>query len=438
MGHVSWDIGLSSTRTAWRRAASAIVAGLCVLATATACVIPPPKPPPGTGPVGPPGTGPVGPPGTGPVGPPGTGPVGPPGTGPVGPPGTPPPTPLGLVCRPAAFDRAVIERSTGADPSRWQLTVSGMNTGPTPFPAAFTYVHQPEYWAFELRACDAPGDAHPQVITPFVVTRDLTGFTGTKGVELISGSRTQRLDVPPPPSAPKTLLDGTSWELDGYQIGSTSVPVSRIVTASFSATEVSGQAPCNTYHASYRALAQGITVGPIVTTKADCAPGVAEAEAAFLARLAAVTELELESHVQRLTLTGGSGSLQFRRGPTTVSTLVGSWRVIFAHDGAAETPSSFFSWNLPLEFRADGTLAGEACGPYRARWMAKVPSLRITDLRPRIDEECTWPDPEQLDLLWTALRTATIWRIDHRDRLELYTADGRLVLLAERFRPPSG
>jgi heat shock protein HslJ len=268
------DTGRSSTRRTWPpRAVRAIVAGVCVVGTATACVRPPDPPPP------------------------------------------PPTTTLpGLTCRPGNFEQAIIERSADAEQPRWYLTVSGMESGGSTSLAAVTYVDQPDYWAIEVRLCWRPDVAYPGAYFPFVTTIDLTGITGTKGVEAVGGSRSQRLEVPPPPSAPKTLLEGTSWELNDNQIDSTPIPAGRIVTARFSATEMSGQAPCNTYRATYRTLGPRITLGPIGTTKIGCAPDVAQAETAFLAKLQSLTEFNLDAWHKYLVLSRGSGfpPLRFR------------------------------------------------------------------------------------------------------------------------------
>ena len=58
------------------------------------------------------------------------------------------------------------------------------------------YVRQPEYWGIEVVGC-LPGSVFLPAERPFSVTLGLAGVTGTQGVEVIGGSRSQRLDVPP-------------------------------------------------------------------------------------------------------------------------------------------------------------------------------------------------------------------------------------------------
>ena len=60
------------------------------------------------------------------------------------------------------------------------------------------------------------------------------------------------------------------------------VPDGITITASFTDTQISGSAGCNTYSASYVATSGTISIGPIATSGRLCADDVNAAEAAYL------------------------------------------------------------------------------------------------------------------------------------------------------------
>jgi hypothetical protein len=56
------------------------------------------------------------------------------------------------------------------------------------------YVQQPEYWGIEVIGT-MPAIGQPAIV-PYVVELDLTGLLGTRGVEVIGASHTERIDLP--------------------------------------------------------------------------------------------------------------------------------------------------------------------------------------------------------------------------------------------------
>jgi hypothetical protein len=56
------------------------------------------------------------------------------------------------------------------------------------------YVQKPEYWGIEVIGT-MPAIGQPAIV-PYVVELDLTGLMGTKGVEVIGASHTERIDLP--------------------------------------------------------------------------------------------------------------------------------------------------------------------------------------------------------------------------------------------------
>lgn len=58
------------------------------------------------------------------------------------------------------------------------------------------YVRQPEYWGIEVVGW-IPGGIGLPAFGGYTVSKDLTGITGTKGIEVIGANDSLRIDVPP-------------------------------------------------------------------------------------------------------------------------------------------------------------------------------------------------------------------------------------------------
>ncbi len=61
-----------------------------------------------------------------------------------------------------------------------------------------TYIQQPEYWGIEMVGCP-PGFGLP-ALAPYTVSIRLAGFIGTKGIEVIGATRSEKIelgDLPP-------------------------------------------------------------------------------------------------------------------------------------------------------------------------------------------------------------------------------------------------
>lgn len=98
--------------------------------------------------------------------------------------------------------------------------------------------------------------------------------------------------IPPP------QLDGTSWTVTGFNNGRQAVvsPLTgTTLTLSFRDGRVSGDAGCNSFHASYTHEGDRLTIGRIATTRKACgAEGVMEQERQLVAALEAVTTWAIE------------------------------------------------------------------------------------------------------------------------------------------------
>ncbi len=110
-----------------------------------------------------------------------------------------------------------------------------------------------------------------------------------------------------------TSLEGTNWIATGINNGKQAVEANAQtgnVTARFgTAGALSGSAGCNDYNATYTvAGADGLTIGPIASTKKICPDDVMTTENAYFTALAASTKYKISGDT--LTLTDDAGSTQ--------------------------------------------------------------------------------------------------------------------------------
>jgi len=99
-------------------------------------------------------------------------------------------------CRRIDFDR--IEIAHGLVKGSWILIVSGtkpyINMRVELMP--LIYVQQPEYWGIEVVGC-LSGIGLP-AIGAYTVSLPLDGITGTKGIEVIGATHSEKRKIPPP------------------------------------------------------------------------------------------------------------------------------------------------------------------------------------------------------------------------------------------------
>lgn len=98
-------------------------------------------------------------------------------------------------CRIIDFESAQVV-TLRTRPPRRVLTVSGQKPyfNMTVSLSPLVYIQQPEYWGIEVVGC-LPEVGLPAV-APYVVSLDLSGIIGTRGIEVIGASRSERIDVP--------------------------------------------------------------------------------------------------------------------------------------------------------------------------------------------------------------------------------------------------
>ena len=119
-------------------------------------------------------------------------------------------------------------------------------------------------------------------------------------------------------SAAPLSLDGTTWLLTDYispDGQSYTVPAAVTPQLSFAGGQLTGNAGCNTFNATYTVTGDAIEIGPIASTKMACAEPMATVEAAYLAALDSVNKVAiLQDGKLQLWDDGGKTTLAFLKG----------------------------------------------------------------------------------------------------------------------------
>lgn len=103
--------------------------------------------------------------------------------------------PMAESCRRIDFEK--VEIFPGTVKGSWILVVTGtkpyINMKVELLP--LIYIQQPEYWGIEVVGC-LPGFGLP-AIGPYSVSLPLDGITGTKGIEVMGATRSEKHQIPP-------------------------------------------------------------------------------------------------------------------------------------------------------------------------------------------------------------------------------------------------
>lgn len=90
-------------------------------------------------------------------------------------------------------------------------------------------------------------------------------------------------------------LGGPEWVVEDLA-GRGIVDRSRVTLAFHDDGRVTGRASCNSYSGTYTRDGEGLTVGPVATTRMACPPALMEQELLFLEMLADVASGEVDAH----------------------------------------------------------------------------------------------------------------------------------------------
>jgi len=158
-----------------------------------------------------------------------------------------------------------------------------------------------------LKACSPDLTTQEQAVVaalPKVAT-----FTANQTLELLSSDGIALLDYEPGTAG----LAGTSWTATGINNGKQAVVsaagVEQVTLVFGTDGTVSGVSACNNYTGSYTTTdPDGLTFGPLASTKKLCEDSLNQIEQEYLAALANVTTYQLEGST--LTLRDASGATQ--------------------------------------------------------------------------------------------------------------------------------
>jgi heat shock protein HslJ len=110
-------------------------------------------------------------------------------------------------------------------------------------------------------------------------------------------------------------LEGQSWILTQMLSAGGQTQILDVgVSAEFDGTTISGNAGCNSYHASYEASGGDISFGPIAATKKLCPENEQSTEDRYLQLLAEIGSYEVSGRSMSMSNTDGTPVLQFMQG----------------------------------------------------------------------------------------------------------------------------
>ena len=110
-------------------------------------------------------------------------------------------------------------------------------------------------------------------------------------------------------------LEGESWVLTQMLTAGGQTQILDVgVSAEFDGTTISGNAGCNSYHASYEASGNEISFGPVAGTKMACPEAETSTEARYLQLLEGVATFETSGRSMSMSDADGTPVLQFMQG----------------------------------------------------------------------------------------------------------------------------
>ena len=119
-------------------------------------------------------------------------------------------------------------------------------------------------------------------------------------------------------SAGALELDGTSWLLTDYispDGALFTVPAAVTPLLAFEGGNLTGNAGCNTFSATYTVTGDAIEIGPVMSTKMACEEPMSTVEAAYVAALDAANKIAiLDDGKLQLWDDGGKTTLAFIKG----------------------------------------------------------------------------------------------------------------------------
>jgi len=147
------------------------------------------------------------------------------------------------------------------------------------------------------------GQGSEQVCPPNTTTYEML-------VLLRDGSTvTQTVTINVVPAAPENPLNGTAWQVTGYNTGGavSSPIVGTTLTARFDAEQISGNAGCNDYFGPYYVSGTNIAFGPLGASQKSCEDNVMQQERDYLAAIQSAATFRFDGN--KLELRRADGAL---------------------------------------------------------------------------------------------------------------------------------
>jgi heat shock protein HslJ len=214
------------------------------------------------------------------------------------------------------------------------------------------------------------------------------------------------------------------WELVEFSQDGAVVPepVGGRATLTIADGELSGTSFCNSYSGAYRLDGDELSVSGLGGTELGCEPELMDAEAAYLAALAAADQAANADGY--LVLSGGDAELRYRPLPEVpASELTGAgWVLETLLDG--DVASSTTGGRAVLELADDGTFtASTGCRELTGSWSLDGDVVRVTGVTPAAgtcDPEVVAQDEQVVAVLSGDFQVAV-----SEDSLTVTGADGQ-------------
>ena len=230
-------------------------------------------------------------------------------------------------------------------------------------------------------------------------------------------------------------LPGSLWNVLMYNNGQeavVSVILSTKLTAYFGEDgQLTGNAGCNNYTASYEVDGDQIKIGPAATTRMACSEpdGIMEQEAAYLAALEMASSYQFEDQ-QRLILLDAEGRRVVDYQPVRTFELTETiWYLESYNNGSDGVVSILEGTEVTAIFNDEELVAGKAgCNQYSGAYQVDGEDINV-DLGPLTMMICNEPDGimEQETAYLQALDSAATFNI-LGDQMVMKNADGQEVL----------
>jgi len=177
-------------------------------------------------------------------------------------------------------------------------------------------------------------------------------------------------------------LEGHTWVLKSYAVGTTmtDVPSSVTADATFIGGAVSGSAGCNVYSGSYTASGAALTFGPLATTMMACPSPQDTVETAYLAALGKSATYTATASTLTIYDAAGAEILLYSAGSPAAITGT-TWHLRAYNNGKQAVVSVLNGTDPTAVFGTDGQVSGNAtCNTYFGPYTITGSTIKVGPL----------------------------------------------------------